>query len=82
MFASETWVATTAFCERSWRSWWRFVLSVHYFDFWNWVYQQAYPQEFESSDRYDRWYTGRFQELMPRDMSGRNTGDIADRYAR
>lgn len=49
--------ATTALFKRMWRGFWRAIWNVYAFDFWDWVYRQAYEEEpfpFKSSDRYNR----------------------------
>jgi len=79
---SRIWAATVAFCRRLWRGFWRGVLAVHYFNLWDWVARQAYPQEYASSDRYDQFWPGRYEAMTETETYEPGEVDLMDRYSR
>jgi hypothetical protein len=50
-FTKKLWTAIVG----SYRCFFRFLLKVHYFDFWEWVARQAHPEQMGiTHDRYER----------------------------
>lgn len=78
-----TWGDMVAFCRQAWQAFWKALVAVHYFDFWRWAEEQAYPREFNSDRRYDRPFGGfEYEEPVSASLPGHPTGNVNDRYSR
>jgi hypothetical protein len=78
--------ATTALCRRVWRGFWRFVLRVHWFDFWVWVEKQAHPDQLRmhTQGRYDGPPGDRYEVMVPQvpNWEEQTIADMTDRHSR